>query len=65
MLQPEPEGGSDGKAVRHGVIRQWGTKVTQGLDRGFTISNRVFYKELEKGTYKIVEMNIVKEQFLT
>ena len=52
------QGGSDCKAVRRGVVDSEGTKVAQGPDREFTISNRVFYKELEEGTCKIVDVNM-------
>ena len=43
------QGGSGCKAVRRGVVNSEGTKVAQGPDRAFTVSNRVFYKELEEG----------------
>jgi len=53
------QGGSDCKAVRRGVVDSEGTKVAQGPDRAFTVSNRVFYKELEEGACKIVDVNMI------
>ena len=46
------------KAVRRGVVDGEGTKVTQVPDREFTVSIRVFYKELE-GACKIVDANLI------
>jgi hypothetical protein len=37
-----------------------GTKVAQGPDSAFTVSNRVFYKELEEGACKIVDVNMTR-----
>ena len=36
-----------------------GTKVTKGSDRVVYRLNRVFYKELKEGTYKIVDGNMI------
>jgi len=36
-----------------------GLVVTQGPDRTSIISNRVFYKELEEGVYKIIDVNMI------
>jgi len=43
-------GGLDYGTVCRGVINGEGTKVAKGPDRGFTISNRVFYQELKEGS---------------
>jgi hypothetical protein len=51
--------GADCKAVCRGVVNSKGIKVAQGPDCGFTIGDRVFYKELEKGTCKIIDVNII------
>ena len=59
MLQPTPKVGQTARQYAAGLLTVRGTKVTQGLDRGFTVSNRVFYKELEEGVYKIVDVNMI------
>ena len=42
-----------------GLLTVGGTKVAQGSDRIAHCLNRVFYKELEEGACKIVDVNII------
>jgi hypothetical protein len=52
------QGGSDCKAVRRGVREAVGNEGCVRSRRGVTVYG-VFYKELEEGTYKIVNGNII------
>ena len=53
------QGGSNCKAVRCGVVDSEGTKVAQGPDSEVYFLNRAFFKELEEGTFKIVDVNMI------
>ena len=59
MLQPAPKVGQTARQYAAGLLTVMGTKVAQGPDSTFTVSNRVFYKELEEGTCKIVDVNMI------
>ena len=59
LLQPAPKVGQTARQYAAGLLTVRGTKVAQGPDRAFTVSNRVFYKELEEGACKIVDVNMI------
>jgi len=51
--------GQTARQYAAGLLTVRGTKVAQGPDRAFTVSNRVFYKELEEDACKIVDVNMI------
>jgi len=53
------QGGSDCKAVRRGVVDSGEQRLRKVQTESFTVSNRVFYKELEEGACKIVDVNMI------
>jgi hypothetical protein len=59
MLQPTPKLGQTTRQYAAGLLTVMGTKVAQGPDSAFTVSNRVFYKELEEDACKIIDVNII------
>ena len=59
MLQPIPKIGQTARQYATGLLTVLRTKVAQGPDRSFTVSNRVFYKELKEGACKIIDVNMI------
>jgi len=59
VLQSAPEEGQTASLGAVRVIDSMGTKVDARSRQSFTVGNRVFYKELEEGVYKIIDVNSV------
>ena len=52
-------GGLDCKAVCRDLLTVREQRLRKVQTVAFTVSNRVFYKELEEGTYKIIDVNMI------
>ena len=50
---------SDCKAVRREVVDSGEQRLRKVQSGGFTVINRVFYKELKEGAYKVIDVNII------
>ena len=59
LLQPAPKVGQTARQYAAGLLTVGSEGWRSDPDSGFTVSNRVFYKELEEGACKIVDVNII------
>jgi len=59
VLQPVPKGSDYKVARRGGSVNGREQRLRKVQTGSCTVLNRVFYKELEEGTCKIVDGNII------
>ena len=57
MLQPAPKVGQTARQYAAGLLIVRERRLRKVRTVTFTVSNRVFYKELEEGACKIVDVN--------
>jgi len=59
MLQPAPKVGQTARQYAAELLTVGNKGWRSGPDSRFTVSYRVFYKELEEGACKIVDVNMI------
>ena len=59
VLQPAPKEGQTVRQYAAGLLTVGEQRLTQRSRQGVHCLNRVFYKELEEGACKIVDVNII------
>ena len=59
MLQRAPKVGQTETQYAAGLLTITEPRLRKVQTASFTISNKVFYKKLEEGTCKIVDVNII------